>query len=38
MGHTQKEKHIFFVEITKADHKLSKKFYFIKTSLVLAVL
>ena len=31
MGHTQNKKH-FFAEITKADHKLSKMFHFIKIS------
>ena len=30
MGHTQNEKHFFLAEITKADHQLSKKIFFIK--------
>ena len=37
MGHTQNTK-TFFAEITKPDHKLSKTFYFIKISHVLAEL
>ena len=28
MGNAQHEKQFFFAEITKADHKLSKTFYF----------
>ena len=38
MGHTQNKKRFFFAEITKPDHKLSKTFYFIKISYVLAEL
>ena len=37
MGHTINRKH-FFVKIIKPDHKLSKIFYFIKISYVLAEL
>ena len=37
MGHTQKKKQ-FFSEITEPDPKLSKPFYFNKTSYVLAEL
>ena len=38
MGHAQKKKQFFSSEITKPDPKLSKKFYFSKTSYVLAEL
>ena len=37
MGHTQNLKENFFAEITKPGHKLSKTFYFIKMSYVLAI-
>ena len=37
MGHTQNKKTFFKKKITKANHKLSKTFYFI-TSYVLAML
>ena len=37
-GSHPKEKNIFFAEITKPDCKLSKLFYFTKTSYVLAEL
>ena len=36
VGHAQKKKHFFFWEITKADPKLSKPFYFKKISYVLS--
>ena len=32
MGHIQNENNFFWAEITKADHQLSKTFYFIKIS------
>ena len=35
-GTHPKEKNNLFIEITKLDHKLSKTFYFIKLSYVLA--
>ena len=38
MGHAQKTKSNFFAEVTKPDHTLSKTFYFIKISYVLAKL
>ena len=37
-GHTRNKKNIFFSEIRKPDHKLSKKFYFNKISYFLAEL
>ena len=38
MGHAQNEKNNFFAEITKAEHQLSEKFYFLKISYVLTEL
>ena len=38
MGHTQSKQKYFFAEMTEADNKLSKTFYFIKISYVLAEL
>ena len=38
MGHIQDKKTTFLAEITNADHQLSKKIYFIKTSYVFAEL
>ena len=38
MGQAQSQKTIFFAEITKPDHKLSKTFYFIKILYVLTEL
>ena len=34
MDHAQDEKRFFLVEITKTDHQLSEKFYFITVSYV----
>ena len=36
VSHTYNEKHFFFSEITKANYNISEKFYFIRTSHVLA--
>ena len=38
MDQTQNEKQFVLVEITKVDHQLSKKFYFIKISYFLTEL
>ena len=38
MDHAEDEKKNFLVEITKADHQLSERFYFIKISYALTEL